>query len=214
MTQTTITPVPDEIDEIKVLQNNYDAKYSLMGAAVIVVRTKSGTSTFHGGAWEFVRNTVFDSRNFSCPPPRAYRPRAGTRMGGMLAGRSLSRTTTTRTSRGHFSTGISSGSSRSRSKWQRVRAHWLLCAVKAPPAPMLVSRSSLERRRLRFPTRRLRIIMGPHFLRIRRSPAVATQVPRRPASSDLVRRDGGHVGHAFEPDVVVGHQADVGVAKA
>ncbi len=64
MTQTTIMPNPDEIEEVKVLQNNYDAKYSLMGASVVIVQTKSGTGTFHGGAWEFLRNTALDTRNF------------------------------------------------------------------------------------------------------------------------------------------------------
>lgn len=64
MTQTTIMPNPDSIDEIKVLQSNYDAKYSLMGASVVIVQTKSGTDKFHGGAWEFLRNTVLDTRNF------------------------------------------------------------------------------------------------------------------------------------------------------
>jgi hypothetical protein len=64
MTQTTIMPNPDSIEEVKVLQSNYDAKYSLMGASVVIVQTKSGTDTFHGGGWEFLRNTVFDTRNF------------------------------------------------------------------------------------------------------------------------------------------------------
>jgi Carboxypeptidase regulatory-like domain/TonB-dependent Receptor Plug Domain len=67
MTQTTITPVPEEIEEIKVLQNNYDVKYSLMGAGVMMVQTKSGGSNFHGGAWEYLRNTIFDTRNFFDP---------------------------------------------------------------------------------------------------------------------------------------------------
>ena len=74
MTQTTITPIPDEIEEIKVLQNNYDSKYSLMGASVVVVQTKSGTSAFHGGAWEFLRNTVFDTRNFFVPASTGISP--------------------------------------------------------------------------------------------------------------------------------------------
>jgi hypothetical protein len=64
MTQTTIMPNPDEVEEVKVLQNNYDAKYSLMGASVVIVQTKSGSGTFHGGTWEFLRNTVLDTRNF------------------------------------------------------------------------------------------------------------------------------------------------------
>lgn len=67
MTQTTITPVPEEIEEIKVLQNNYDVKYTLMGAGVMMVQTRSGGSQFHGGAWEFLRNKVFDTRNYFAP---------------------------------------------------------------------------------------------------------------------------------------------------
>ncbi|MBV9081386.1 MAG: carboxypeptidase regulatory-like domain-containing protein, partial [Acidobacteriaceae bacterium] len=66
-TQTTIMPNPDEIQEIKVLQSNYDSQYTLMGASVVIVQTKSGTSTFHGGGWEFLRNTDFDARNFFSP---------------------------------------------------------------------------------------------------------------------------------------------------
>src|SRR5579884_2177355 len=66
-TQTTIMPNPDEIQEIKVLQNNYDARYTLMGASVVIVQTKGGTDAFHGGGWEFLRNTEFNARNFFSP---------------------------------------------------------------------------------------------------------------------------------------------------
>ncbi len=74
MTQTTITPNPDEIEEIKVLQNNFEPKYGLMGASVVMVQTKSGTSSFHGGAWEFLRNTFLDARNFFVPPSVGVSP--------------------------------------------------------------------------------------------------------------------------------------------
>ncbi len=46
--QTNIMPNPDSIAEVKVLQNNYDAKYTIMGGGVIMVQTKSGTDDFHG----------------------------------------------------------------------------------------------------------------------------------------------------------------------
>ena len=65
--QNTIIPNPDEIAEIKVLQNNYSAKYNLLGIGVIMVQTKSGGSAFHGSAWEFLRNTFLDSRNYFVP---------------------------------------------------------------------------------------------------------------------------------------------------
>jgi hypothetical protein len=65
--QTNIMPNPDSIAEVKVLQNNYDAKYTIMGGGVIMVQTKSGTDDFHGGLWEFFRNTDLDDRNYFSP---------------------------------------------------------------------------------------------------------------------------------------------------
>jgi len=67
MRQTTIQPNPDDIQEVRVLQNNYSVKYSLMGTSVVLVQTKSGTDAFHGDAWEYLRNSDFDARNFFTP---------------------------------------------------------------------------------------------------------------------------------------------------
>ncbi len=61
-------PNPDSIAEVKVLQNNYDAKYTIMGGGgVVMVQTKSGTDIFHGSLWEFFRNTDLDDRNYFSP---------------------------------------------------------------------------------------------------------------------------------------------------
>ncbi len=62
--QTTITPNPDQIEQVQVLQNNYDAKYNLIGANVVILQTKSGTAAFHGGAWEYLRNNDLNARNY------------------------------------------------------------------------------------------------------------------------------------------------------
>ena len=67
MTQTTITPNPDTIQEVRVLQNNYGVQYSLQGSNVVVLETKSGTETFHGSAFEYLRNDALDARNFFSP---------------------------------------------------------------------------------------------------------------------------------------------------
>lgn len=64
MAQTTVTPNPDSIEEVRVLQNNYSPKYSLMGASVVLLQTKSGTNTFHGTLWEYLRNNDLNARNF------------------------------------------------------------------------------------------------------------------------------------------------------
>lgn len=64
MTQTTITPNPDTIEEVRVLQNNYSVQYNLNGANVVLLQTKSGTSTFHGTAFEYLRNNDLNTRNY------------------------------------------------------------------------------------------------------------------------------------------------------
>ena len=65
--QTTITPNPDTIQEVRVLQNNFGAQYSLNGSNVMLVETKSGTDTFHGSAFEYFRNDALDARNYFSP---------------------------------------------------------------------------------------------------------------------------------------------------
>jgi len=64
MGSTAITPNPDTIEEVRVLQDNYEAKYSLLGASVVLIQTKSGTTHFHGNLFEYLRNTDLNARNF------------------------------------------------------------------------------------------------------------------------------------------------------
>jgi len=72
MTQTTILPNPDSIQEVRTLQNNISPKYTLLGASVVLVQTRSGTKDFHGTAWEYFRNNDLNSRNFFSPNIAAY----------------------------------------------------------------------------------------------------------------------------------------------
>ena len=67
MTQTTILPNPDSIQEVRTLQNNISPKYTLLGASIVQVATRSGTKDLHGAAWEYLRNDAFDARNFFSP---------------------------------------------------------------------------------------------------------------------------------------------------
>jgi hypothetical protein len=67
MTQTAITPNPDTIQEVRVLQNNYDAKYSLLGSSVVLIQTKSGTTAYHGLLFEYLRNNDLNTRNYFSP---------------------------------------------------------------------------------------------------------------------------------------------------
>ena len=57
-------PNVDAIQEFTLARGNYDAGYGRSGGGQVVVATKSGTSTFHGTAYEFVRNTALDANEW------------------------------------------------------------------------------------------------------------------------------------------------------
>jgi hypothetical protein len=57
-------PSVDAIQEFTLGRSNYDAQYGRSGGGQILVGTKAGTSQFHGDAYEFVRNDVFNANSF------------------------------------------------------------------------------------------------------------------------------------------------------
>ncbi|HTS08677.1 MAG TPA: carboxypeptidase regulatory-like domain-containing protein [Candidatus Eisenbacteria bacterium] len=59
-----VYPSVDAIAEFKVLTSNYGAQYGRNGSGTVEVDTKSGTRTFHGDAYEFVRNDIFNANNY------------------------------------------------------------------------------------------------------------------------------------------------------
>jgi len=61
---TLIIPDLDSISEFRILTDNYDAEYGNYSGGIISVVTKSGTNQLHGSAFEFLRNTALDAKNF------------------------------------------------------------------------------------------------------------------------------------------------------
>jgi hypothetical protein len=60
-TTLNVYPSIDAIAEFKVLTSNYGAQYGRNGSGTVEVETKSGTSSFHGDVYEFVRNDIFNA---------------------------------------------------------------------------------------------------------------------------------------------------------
>jgi len=63
-----IPPSPDAIDEFRVETDNYSAEYGRSAGAVINVSIRSGTNRFHGKAYDYIRNTVFNAIGPFTPP--------------------------------------------------------------------------------------------------------------------------------------------------
>src|SRR5258707_10416763 len=59
---------PDAIQEFRVQTNSMSAEFGRSGGAVLNVTIKSGTNGFHGSAFEFLRNSKLDAKNFFDPP--------------------------------------------------------------------------------------------------------------------------------------------------
>lgn len=57
-------PMPDSLQEFSVQTNSFDAQYGNNAGAVVNVVTKSGTNQWHGDAFEFIRNRVFNAKNY------------------------------------------------------------------------------------------------------------------------------------------------------
>lgn len=64
--QSTLTVYPslDGLSEVQVLTSNYGAMYGQSASGTVIATTKSGTSQFHGVAYEFIRNEFFNARNY------------------------------------------------------------------------------------------------------------------------------------------------------
>jgi hypothetical protein len=70
---TSIIPNLDSIAEFRVLTNNFDAEYGNYSGGIVNVVTKSGENKLHGTAFEFLRNTDLDARNYFSPERSFYR---------------------------------------------------------------------------------------------------------------------------------------------
>jgi hypothetical protein len=65
--ELSLIPTQDSLQEFKVQTNNLDAEWGRFAGGVINFTTKSGTNQLHGTAYEYLRNTVLNARDFFIP---------------------------------------------------------------------------------------------------------------------------------------------------
>jgi len=78
-----VVPNLDSIREFRILTNNFNAEYGNYSGGQILVVTKSGTNQLHGDAFEFLRNTDLDARNYFEPVRGTYQQN---QFGGTVGG--------------------------------------------------------------------------------------------------------------------------------
>lgn len=74
----------DAVREFRVLTSSYSAEYGRTSGGTITAVTRSGTNNLHGSAFEFLRNSALDARNFF--DPAEIRPFKRNQFGGSFGG--------------------------------------------------------------------------------------------------------------------------------
>src|SRR6201982_1682584 len=76
----------DAIQEFSVLTSNYSAEYGKTSGGVVNAVTRSGTNGFHGSAYEFLRHSPLDAKNYFEDPTAPKAPFKRNQFGGAVGG--------------------------------------------------------------------------------------------------------------------------------
>src|ERR1700716_1494511 len=76
----------DAIQEFSVLTSNYSAEYGKTSGGVVNAITRTGTNQFHGSAYEFIRNSRLDAKNYFDDPTKPIPPFKRNQFGGDVGG--------------------------------------------------------------------------------------------------------------------------------
>jgi hypothetical protein len=79
-----LQPSVDAIQEFKIATNSYSAEYGSAGAGQVNIISRSGSNTFHGTAYDYLRNRDLDARNYfdGSAKPQYIRNQFGGALGG------------------------------------------------------------------------------------------------------------------------------------
>jgi hypothetical protein len=91
ITYATYVPNPESVEEFKVEQSNFSAEYGFSGGSIVNMVTRSGTNSFHGEVYDFIRNTITDANSWFndnaqpfVPIPPVHRHDFGGTFGGPI----------------------------------------------------------------------------------------------------------------------------------
>jgi hypothetical protein len=76
----------DAMQEFRIQTSSYAPEFGRTPGAQISIVTKSGTNQFHGTAFDYLRNDLFDARNYFDAPPLVKPPLRQNDFGGVLGG--------------------------------------------------------------------------------------------------------------------------------
>jgi Carboxypeptidase regulatory-like domain len=82
----SVIPNLDSIAEFRILTNNFDAEYGHYSGGMVNLVTKSGVNEFHGDAFEFLRLTGMNARNYYNPAPGPKSKYTQNQFGGTFGG--------------------------------------------------------------------------------------------------------------------------------
>ena len=83
---TAVSPPVDAVREFEVLSSTYDASFGRDGGGQVSVVLRSGGNQFHGTAYEFFRNAIFDARNYFAPSDASAPQDQRNQFGGTVGG--------------------------------------------------------------------------------------------------------------------------------
>ncbi len=81
-----LSPPPEAIEEFNIAKTNYTAEFGGKSGGVVNVVTQSGTNHVHGSLYEFLRNDVFDAKNFFSLAGQPTPPFQENQFGGAVGG--------------------------------------------------------------------------------------------------------------------------------
>ena len=84
--QITFQPSINTVSEFKVDNSTYSAEYGRNSGAIVNIATRSGSNSFHGEAFEFLRNNALDARNFFNPVGQLMSPFKRNQFGAAFGG--------------------------------------------------------------------------------------------------------------------------------